>query len=134
LRGIYETLLTGITYNSVSVPVYTEEPFETTPANYIVLLSTDQNEVSGDTRRSHEVTYTIDIVTKQNMRNSRDAADAIANSVLSVLLPETFVVREDNDFTVHIISASSPGYIYSKDGSIQINRKILRILNHIIQK
>jgi hypothetical protein len=134
LRTVYSGLLSAITYNSVSVPVYTEEPFVTTPDNYIVLSSIDQTDNSNDTRWSHEVFMTIDIVTKGYMINSRSAADSISNSVLEALLPTSFVVRENTDFTIHIINATSPGYIHTQDGSVHINRKILRILNHLIQK
>jgi hypothetical protein len=134
IRSIYSGLLAGITYNSVSVPVYTEEPLKTCPDNYIVLLSTDQTDLSNDTRWSHEVFQTIDIVTKANMINSRTAVDSITNSVLEALLPTSFVVREDTNFTVHIINATVPGYIHSQDGSVHINRKIIRVLNHLIQK
>ena len=134
IKTIYSTLLSGITYNSVAVPLYTEEPFETTPDNYIVLLSTDQNENNNDQRFANEVVQTIDIVTKENMRNSRTAVDAISNSVLQALLPSSFVYREDSDFEIFIISASSPGYIHTQDGSIHINRKLLRIVNRLTQK
>lgn len=134
IRGVYSGLLSAITYNSVSVPVYTEEPFVTCPDNYIVLLSTDQTDKSNDTRWSHEVIQTIDIVTKSNMKNNRDAVDSISYSVLDALLPDSFVERFSTDFKIHIINASSPGYIHTQDGSIHINRKILRIVNHLIQK
>ena len=134
IRGVYSSLLSAITYNTVSVPVFTEEPFATCPDNYIVLLSTDQTDNSNDTRWSHEVVQTIDIVTKGYMINNRDVVDAIASSVLEALLPDTFVERFSTDFKIHIINASSPGYLHSQDGSIHINRKILRIVNHLIQK
>lgn len=134
IRSFYSSLLTGITYNSVSVPVYTEEPFATVPDYYIVITSVDQNPDNTDSSWASEVVVTLDVVTKQNMQNSRAAVDSISNSVLNVLLPNSFVVRADSDFQLFIINVSSPGYLHSQDGTIHINRKILRVLNRITEK
>lgn len=134
LRAHYSTLLAGITYNGVSVPFYDAEPFETTPSNYIVLLGTDQDEDNNDSAFVNEVLVTLDIVTKQNMRNSRDAVDSIAYDVLEALIPNNYVDAFDADFQIQILSASSPGYLHTQDGSVHINRKVLRINNRLIQK
>jgi hypothetical protein len=133
IRTLYTTLLAGITYGGKSVPFYDGEPYETTPENYIFLQSTSFGEDNNDQHFVSEGTVTLQIVTKQNMRNSKDACDGIASSVLGVLLPHPFVDRFDADFQIQILSAGLPGDLHSQDGTVHINRKILTI-NHRINQ
>jgi site-specific recombinase len=134
IRSLYSSLLAGITYDGKAVPFFTEEPYVTTPGAYMVLLSVDQDSENNDRRFVNNAIVTIDIVTKGNMKNDRSAVDSIANSVLNALLPDTYVDRDTTDFKVMIRSASSPGYIHAMNGTVHVNRKILRINNHLIQK
>jgi hypothetical protein len=134
IRSVYSSLLAGITYDGKAVPFFTEEPYVTVPGNFIVLLAIDQDEQNNDRRFVTNAVVTLDIVTKGNMKNDRTAVDAISSSVLQALLPDTYVNRNTTDFQVMIRSCSSPGYIHAIDGTIHIQRKILRINNHLIQK
>ena len=134
LRSVYSSLLGAISYGGKSVPFYAEEPMNTVPDNYIVLTSIDSIDQSNDARFVHDITVTLDIVTKMNMKNSREAADSISNSVLNALFPTPYVDRETADFQVMIRQSTSPGYIRDVDGSANRIRKILRITNHLIQK
>jgi hypothetical protein len=133
IRDLYSTLLASITYAGKSVPFYDAEPFESVPENYIVLASMDSSDVGTDNSFNHEVTVTLDIVTKANMRNNRDAVDEIANSVLQVLFPDPYVDRLTSNFQVMIRTVTSPGYLRDEDGPVQIQRKLLRINNHLTQ-
>jgi hypothetical protein len=134
IRSIYSTLLAGITYGGNSVPFYDAEPLVTTPDNYIVLNAMDQSDANNDQRFVSEVIVTLDVVTKANMLNSRAAVDAISNSVLQALLPNQYIDHEDADFQIMITRARSPGYIHTQDGTVHINRKILRIVNRLNQQ
>lgn len=134
LQTLYSSLLSGITYNGKAVPFFTEEPFSAAPDYYIVFSGTDSTDQSNDNRFVHDVVVTLDIVTKTNMKNTRAAADAISNSILAILFPNSYVDRSTTDFTVMIRTMSSPGYLRDVDGSANIVRKILRITNHLIQK
>lgn len=127
IRDTYTSLL-NVTYNGQSVPFYTEIPYETTPENYIYINSVDQTDDNNDQRYVNEVVVTLDVVTKQNMRNNKDAVDAISSSVLQALMGQ--IVR--GEFEIHIINATS-GYLHEQDGTIHINRKLLRIFNRITQ-
>jgi hypothetical protein len=134
IRSLYASLLSGITYNGQGVPVYTEEPFATVPDYYIQVSSVDQSPDNTDASWSSEVVVTLDVVTKQNMQNSRAAVDTISGSIMAVLLPNSFILQGNTDFQLFIISVSSPGYLHEQDGTIHINRKILRFFNRITEK
>jgi hypothetical protein len=134
IRTVYTSLLGAITYAGQAVPFYTAEPFETTPNFFIVLQNIEQSEENNDQRWVSNATVTLDVITKQNMANSRDAVDNIAGQILTALLPNTYVDRSTADHQVMIRSVTSPGYVGSQNGSVRIQRKILIIDNHLIQK
>lgn len=134
IRTAYNTLLGSITYNGKTVPFYDEEPFETVPDYYIVLTSVDQSDASTFTSWAHEVVVTLDVTTRENMRNSREGVDGISNLVLQALLPNYSQVVDSADFQMFLIRAESPGYLREQDGRIHINRKILRIFHRLTQK
>jgi len=134
IRTVYTSLLSAITYGGQAVPFFTAEPWATTPDYFIVLQNIEQGEENNDQRYVTNATVTLDVITKQNMANSRDAVDAIADQILAALLPGTYVDRSTTDHQVMIRSVSSPGYISSQNGSVRIQRKILIIDNHLIQK
>jgi hypothetical protein len=134
VRAAYATLLSGITYNSKSVVFYDDEPFETVSDYHIVLTSIDQTNAGTLTSWAHDVVVTLDVVTKENMRNSRAAVDAISQLVTQALIGNYHKLVENADFQVHIFGASSPGYLHEQDGTVHINRKILRINNRLTQK
>lgn len=134
IRTVYTSLLGALSYGGQAVPFYTAEPWATTPDFFVVLQNIEQGEENNDQRWVTNATVTLDVITKQNMANSRDAVDDIANQILVALLPNTYVDRETADHQVMIRSVSSPGYIAGQSGSVRIQRKILIIDNHLIQK
>jgi hypothetical protein len=129
IRTVYTSLL-AVTYNGQSVPFYSGEPYETTPENYIYINSIDQAQDNNDQRYANEVVVTLDVVTKTNMANDKTAVDSISNSVLTAVVGQ---IVDTVDFQVHIINATS-NYLHQQDGTIHINRKLIRIFNRITQK
>jgi hypothetical protein len=98
----------------------------------VTLQNIDWTPDNDDTLWRSNATVTLDIVTRTSGRNTREIANAIANQVLQALLPQTDL--GDAEWQLWIREASSIGFIHSKNGPVQINRKILAINNHIIQK
>jgi hypothetical protein len=132
IQTIYGTLLAGLTYAGNPVPFYQEEPWSTPPDHFVTLQNIDWTPDNDDTLWRSNATVTLDIVTRTSGRNTREIANAIANQVLQALLPQTDL--GDAEWQLWIREASSIGFIHSKNGPVQINRKILAINNHIIQK
>lgn len=133
LRTLYSTLLAAVTYGGQPVPFYNEPPLHTTPDNYILLSDINQQPTNNDQHYVSDVQVTLDIVTKANMRIDRDAADAISNTILGVLLPNTNTDRVTADFQIGVRDVTSPGYIRGQNGSVHTVRKILIFNNHINQ-
>jgi hypothetical protein len=133
VHQVYASLLGALSYDGQSVPFYQEEPNEVTPDYYVVLQNITSTEDNNDFRFVSEAVATLEIVSKDNMRNTRSHVDQISQSILGLLLPRTLVNRFAAGFQVIIKAASTPGYLHQVDGSIHTNRKILRITNRITE-
>jgi hypothetical protein len=133
IRNLYSGLLAGITYAGQPVPFYDAEPWESAPDHYVVLQNIDHTETGNDQAFTQDANATLEIVTRQNMINSRIPADTIAGEILGRLLPTPYQDHYADGIQVMIRSANSPGYLHTQHGTVQINRKILVISNHLIQ-
>lgn len=130
---LYGTILSGLTYNGTSVPVYLDEPVLTTPENYVhITNSTTSPAERNNTKYISEVTVTIDIVTRQYKESNRTIRDSIANSILTTLLSKGFSTNTE-DFQATSFELQSSTYLHEIDGPYHINRKILTISNLLIQ-
>jgi hypothetical protein len=134
LNTIYLSLLSGITYGGVTVPVYSSEPFETTPDNYIVLTDDTGSQKNNDQAFISEVVQTIEVVSVQNMSNDTTPCVDISDQILQALLPNSYVERADSLFRVQIINATLSPAPRETDGTVTVNRRIIRVFNRIIQK
>ena len=134
IRTLYATLLSSVSYDGQNVPLYTSEPYVTTPDNWMVLTAVDAGQANNDQQFVSEASVTLEIISRQNMANDRGIVDDIADAVLQALLPGTYADQQDSLFKVQIIYAEGGGYLQEKDGSLSIQRKIIRVFNRIIQK
>ena len=132
ISNIYASLLGALSLGGQPVPFFTEEPWQTTPTNFVTLQNIQILPSNDDARFRSVATVTLDVVTKGTGGNSRAAANAISTLVLQALLPGTG--HQDGDFDLWIREASSPGYLHSQKGPVNINRKILVIDNYITEK
>lgn len=89
LRKAYYSLLSGITYNSVAVPVYYQKcPNDIAAANYIVFGGVSSNDLSSKYKADTETTIRVTVHTHQQIYNSGEAADSIAGSILLAIYPD----------------------------------------------
>jgi len=132
ITNIYAGLLGGLTYGGQAVPFFTSEPWQTVPDYFVTLQNIEMSPENDDARFRSVATVTLDIVTKMTGQNTRTQANAIATQILQALLPGTG--HQDGDFDVWIREASSPGFLHSQKGPVNINRKILNIDNYITEK
>jgi hypothetical protein len=130
---VYTALLGSLSYDGQAVPFYLEEPNEVVPDYYVVLQNITGSDDNNDYRFATETVATLEIVSKDNMRNTRVHVNAISESILQALLPRTLVSRFADGFQVIIKAATSPGYLHQVDGSVHTNRKILRITNRLTE-
>ena len=86
-KAVY-SLLTGITYNSVAVPVYyLEAPTTNTAANYIVINGISGNDLRNMNKNATSNLFSVTIYTHQLNTNAGLAKDVIASEVLTRIYP-----------------------------------------------
>lgn len=86
LRKAYLTALSGITYNSIAVPVYYSYlPDGLTPDNYIIFGSVTNNAAGTFTTQDTFSTMRVTVFTTANKNNDGNAADVIAGEILTRL-------------------------------------------------
>jgi hypothetical protein len=136
IRTAYLTKLNGnISYNSINVPVYGDDSFETTPQNYVVigdiLDSADNNNQSFTTNS----VVTIDIFSEQYLKRDNSIVDNIASQILNLLIPNT-AIQDIGDiyFQIFPIDRSSSRYLSLNEGNNYVVRKIITINNLVNQK
>ena len=136
IRNIYVSALNGfISYNGVNVPVYGQQPFTTTPQNYIVISSINEVAVNTNNSFGNSVDVVIDIFSEQYMTYDNSIVDDISNSILNILIPYTQVGGfSDNDFEVYPTQRTSSSYLPLRNGENFIARKIITISNLVNQK
>lgn len=88
LQKAYFTALTGITYNSVAVPVYyMTAPDDLTADNYIIFGGVTNNDISTKGSSDTNSLMRVTIHTKSNKYNSGKAANDIAGQVFERIYP-----------------------------------------------
>lgn len=132
---LYGTILSGLTYGGVSVPVYLDEPVVTVPDNYVQIINATSTPVErNNSRWISEVTVQIDVITRQYKQSNRLVRDEIAEDILQALISSIGVEFNDSDFQITNVELENSTYLHELDGAYHINRKILSIRNHLIQK
>lgn len=96
IRKIYNTRLTGITYNSTTVRAfYQSAPDDITDSYYIVFGSVDNNDVSSKSNADTNTSMQVTIHTFESKYNSGRAADDIAGSIFTALYPDPQATQPD---------------------------------------
>jgi hypothetical protein len=130
LRDAYMTALSGL-----SVTVYDDLPIETLPDSYVYINAIDEVQKGNNHIYDYTGVITLDIVTKQYKKVDRDTVDAIAEEVMTAIMP---LVNQhtlsDTYFNFHGVTLESARYLNGTNGDWHITRKILRFSQTIIQK
>jgi len=136
LRTIYINALNGnITYGGKNVPVYGQQPFTTTPQNYIVISSINEVAVNTNNSFGNSVDVTIDIFSEQYRVYDNSIVDNISSQILNILIPDTQVNGfSDIYFEVYPMQRTSSSYLPLRDGENFVARKIITISNLVNQK
>jgi hypothetical protein len=136
VRNIYVSALNGnITYNAKNVPVYGQQPFTTTPQNYIVISSIIESASNTNNSFGNSVDVTIDIFSEQYRTYDNSIVDVISSQILNILIPDTQVNGfSDTDFEVFPYQRTSSSYLPLRDGENFVARKIISISNLVNQK
>jgi len=102
LRKAYKTALTGISYNSVAIPVYHSYlPDNLSPDNYIIFGNVVNNNASTLNSQDTSSSMRVTIYTTGNRNNSGDAADYIAGKVLErIYASPAFNIAIDGPFQI----------------------------------
>ena len=88
IRKATVTALTGITYNSIVVPVYyMEAPEANTATNYIIIEGLSSFDESTKSSSEVDTDLRLTIHTFSDNMNSGLAADSIASSILTAIYP-----------------------------------------------
>lgn len=134
IRNAYKTILTGITYNGKSVPIYDDVPIGTLTDNYIQIL--DITEVSDDNNQKFvtDSVVTVDVITKQYKIVDRDVVDEIAEDVCNAIQPNVAGALTNTDFQIINVTRDGFNYLSDLDGDYHITRKILRFKQTLIEK
>jgi hypothetical protein len=136
IRNIYVSALNGnISYNGKKVPVYGQQPFTTTPQNYIVISSITESPRNTNNSFGNNVDVTIDIFSEQYRTYDNSVVDDISNSILNIMIPYSQVGNfGDLDFDVFPIQRTLSSYLPLIDGENFVARKIIIISNLVNQK
>jgi len=136
IRNIYINALNGnISYNSRNVPVYGQQPFTTTPQNYVVISSINEVAVNTNNSFGNSVDVVIDIFSEQYRVYDNSIVDDIASQILNILIPDTQVNGfSDTYFEVFPTQRTASSYLPLRDGENFVARKIITISNLVNQK
>ena len=133
--SVYTALLSSLAYGGVPVPVYEDDPVETVPDNYVQIIQvSDSPTERNNSRWIREVTVQLDVITRQYKVSNRTVRDSIANDILGLITASIGVELNNTDFQITNIELDNSTYLNELDGAYHINRKILIISNHLIQK
>lgn len=135
IRTSYLSILDGnISYNGKNVPVYGNDPFNTTPQNYIIISDIIETQDNNNQKFVTSALVTIDIYSEQYLMRDNSIVDDISNQVLTLLIPTTGQLNIGNSiFQIFALSKSSSRYLSLQDGQNYIARKIIIINNSIVQ-
>jgi hypothetical protein len=136
VRSIYISALNGnISYGGKNVPVYGQQPFTTTPQNYIIISSINESAVNTNNSFGNSVDVTIDIFSEQYRTYENSIVDNISSQILNILIPDTSINGfSDINFEVYPTQRSSSSYLPLRDGENFVARKIITISNLVNQK
>jgi hypothetical protein len=136
IRNIYINALNGnISYGGKNVPVYGQQPFSTTPQNYIVISSITEVAVNTNNSFGNSVDVVIDIFSEQYRTYENSIVDNISSQILNILIPDTQVNGfSDTFFEVYPTQRTSSSYLPIIEGQNFIARKIISISNLVNQK
>jgi hypothetical protein len=136
IRNIYINALNGnISYSGKNVPVYGQQPFSTTPQNYIVISSITEVAVNTNNSFGNSVDVVIDIFSEQYRTYENSIVDNISSQILNILIPDTQVNGfSDTFFEVYPTQRTSSSYLPIMEGQNFIARKIISISNLVNQK
>ena len=136
IRNIYVTALNGnISYNGVNVPVYGQQPFSTTPQNYVVISSITEVAVNTNNSFGNSVDVVIDIFSEQYRVYDNSIVDNISSQILNILIPDTQVNGfSDTYFEIFPTQRTSSSYLPVNDGQNFVARKIITLSNLVNQK
>jgi hypothetical protein len=136
IRNIYINALNGnISYGGKNVPVYGQQPFSTTPQNYIVISSITEVAVNTNNSFGNSVDVVIDIFSEQYRTYENSIVDNISSQILNILIPDTQVNGfSDTFFEVYPTQRTSSSYLPIMEGQNFIARKIISISNLVNQK
>ena len=135
LQKAYKSLLSGITYNSVAVPVYYQYiPDDIEPANYIIFGSITDNDQSTLSSQDSLISIQVKIHTWADKYNDGKAVASIASQVLIKVYPlngptidlsvdglQLRSTKKTNDFTENWTVNNQRVYI---DRTIQFSHNI----------
>lgn len=132
IRQQLYSLLSGITYNGATVPVYEEEDGEGVP--YKIFLA-EQSISSRDTKNSfnHSFEQVIEVVGE----GAKKHVDTIGAEVMDRLKPTVYAggVEDSADFQITVNKRASQNYITEQNGAgVTIRRLILRYTFFITEK
>jgi hypothetical protein len=136
IRNIYINALNGnISYGGKNVPVYGQQPFTTTPQNYIVISSITEVAINTNNSFGNTVDVVIDIFSEQYRTYDNSIVDNISSQILNILIPDTQVNGfSDTDFEVYPTQRTSSSYLPVMEGQNFVARKIITISNLVNQK
>jgi hypothetical protein len=136
IRNIYINALNGnISYAGKNVPVYGQQPFTTTPQNYIVISSITEVAINTNNSFGNTVDVVIDIFSEQYRTYDNSIVDNISSQILNILIPDTQVNGfSDTDFEVYPTQRTSSSYLPVMEGQNFVARKIITISNLVNQK
>jgi len=136
IRNIYVSALNGfISYNGLNVPVYGQQPFTTTPQNYIVISSITESAINTNNSFGNSVDVIIDIFSEQYRIYDNSIVDNISSQILNILIPDTQVNGfSDTYFEVYPTQRTLSSYLPLRDGEKFVARKIITISNLVNQK
>jgi hypothetical protein len=135
IRTSYLSILDGnISYNGKNVPVYGNDPFNTTPQNYIIISDIVETQDNNNQKFVTSALVTIDIYSEQYLMRDNSIVDNISNQILTLLIPNTGQLNIGNlTFQIFALSRLSSRYLSLQDGQNYIVRKIITINNSIVQ-
>lgn len=136
VRSIYINALNGhITFRNKNVPVYGQQPFVTTPEQYVIITNITETANNTNNSFNNEVDVTIEIYSEQNKNNDSSHVDNISGQILNILIPDTGIDGfSDSDFIVYPMSRTSSTYLPLWDGDNYVARKVITINNLVNQK
>lgn len=133
--SVYKSLLSSLAYGGYNVPVYEDEPDVTVPDNYVQIIQVSSS--VGERTNSawiSSVSVQLDVITRQYKVSNKTVRDAISEDILEAIISSIGVELNNTNFQIINVELEGSTYLTELDGAYFINRKILTISNHLIEK